>query len=114
MANALALCCAEGGHGVVVGTDCPPVDATYVRRAAEALTDTDVVLGPALDGGYGLVATRQSMPQIFRDVPWGTDAVLRATLAQAARAGFSVRVLDSIWDVDSASDWNRYLQHRKR
>ena len=114
MANALVRCHGDGFHGLVVGGDCPPVDAAYVRQAAEALGQADVVLGPALDGGYGLVGTRQPLPQIFLDIPWGTNAVLQATLERIEQAALSVRLLDPIWDVDTVSDWNRYLQYRRR
>jgi len=114
MANALARCHADGFQGLVVGGDCPPVDAAYARQAAEALGEADVVLGPALDGGYGLVGTRQPLPQIFLDIPWGTNAVLQATLERIEEAKLSVRLLEPIWDVDTASDWSFYLQYRQR
>mgnify|MGYP001814363555 CR=1 FL=1 len=113
MANALASCHADGVHGVVVGSDCPPIDAAYVRQAAEALGEADVVLGPASDGGYGLVGTGLPRPEIFKDIPWGTDAVLQVTLERIGEAALSVRLLAPIWDVDTASDWNRYLRYRR-
>ncbi len=113
MANALASCHADDVHGIVVGSDCPPIDATYVRQAAEALSETDVVLGPASDGGYGLVGTGLPRPEIFKDIPWGTDAVLQVTLERIEQAALSVRLLAPIWDVDTASDWNRYLRYRR-
>jgi len=114
MANALARSHAEGYYGIVVGSDCPPVDAAYVRQAAEALGEADVVLGPALDGGYGLIGTRQPLPQIYLNIPWGTDTVLQATLERIEQAELSVRLLEPIWDVDTVSDWKRYLQYRRR
>jgi rSAM/selenodomain-associated transferase 1 len=108
MANALAACHDEGCRGVVVGTDCPPVTASYIRQAMRALDDHDVVLGPAQDGGYALVGTRAPVPAIFRDVPWGSAQVLDVTLKRIAAAGHDVALLETVWDVDSAGDLARF------
>jgi rSAM/selenodomain-associated transferase 1 len=108
MANALAVCHAEGCPGLVVGTDCPPVDAAYVRQAVRALQDHDVVLGPAEDGGYALVGTRFPTPEIFRDVPWGSSRVLDVTLQRCAEAQLRVTRLKTVWDVDTAADLARF------
>lgn len=109
MADALAACHADGSPGVVVGTDCPPVDAAYVELAARALENHDVVLGPAEDGGYALVGTRAPAPGIFRDVPWGSSRVLDVTLARIAEQQLTVALLNTVWDVDSAADLARFL-----
>ena len=41
----------------------------------------DMVLGPAADGGYWLIGLRRPCPALFEGVDWGTDKVLRQTLA---------------------------------
>jgi uncharacterized protein len=103
---------AAAGRALVVGTDCPLIDAGYVAAAVAALEGADVVLGPAEDGGYGLVGLRCPAPELFRDMPWGSSTVLRATLQAAAAAGLSVKQLPEIWDVDTADAWQRYLALR--
>ena len=110
---ALQSCVASGARGIVVGTDCPDIDARYVRDAVDALDSHDAVLGPAADGGYGLVGARRPVPEIFRGILWGSAGVLAATLARAAAAGVSVARLPEIWDVDTAADWRRYLAWRE-
>lgn len=112
MHAALSRCLAQGSRGVVVGTDCPSVDAAYVRRALAALDDHDVVLGPAADGGYGLVGVRRAVPEMFHGISWGTATVLKESLSAASAAGASVALLEEIWDVDTAADWHRYLRER--
>ncbi|MFW6093656.1 MAG: TIGR04282 family arsenosugar biosynthesis glycosyltransferase [Pseudomonadota bacterium] len=101
----------------VVGTDCPDVDAGYVRAAARALTHADVVIGPAEDGGFGLIGARRAaagrLPALFREVPWGSATVLATTLRRAQAAGVSVARLREIWDVDTAEDWARFLAARR-
>lgn len=114
MQFALASAVARSGAGVVVGTDCPPVDAGYVRQALTALDDHDIVLGPAADGGYGLIAGRCPAPELFEGIRWGTSSVLRQTLEAAADAGYRVARLPQIWDVDTAADWQRFLDRPPR
>ena len=108
----------DDGYDAVclVGTDCPTVDTAYVQDAFAALCDADLVLGPAEDGGYGLVALNK-MPvtrwrPVFQDIAWGTADVLEATIARAAKQGLRVVCLPEIWDVDVPADWQRYLRWR--
>jgi len=67
----------------------------------------DCVIGPAEDGGYCLIGLRKNDPRVFADVPWSTGAVLTKTLTNAQRAGLSVRLLPSWWDVDDPGDLDR-------
>ncbi len=94
----------------VIGTDCPEIDAAYVEAAFAGLDQADVVLGPAEDGGYGLIALKQPEESLFADIPWGSDVVLQQTLAHAAAADLEVQLLPTIWDVDTPEDWQRYLR----
>jgi rSAM/selenodomain-associated transferase 1 len=111
MAGALATCVASGGIGVLVGSDCPTIDSNYVKQALTALANgADVVLGPAEDGGYGLVAVTQDHPVLFQGISWGTDQVLRQTLAKAQQQSLVVHLLDSLWDVDYLVDWRRFCE----
>lgn len=114
MHRAIACCVEAGALGIVIGTDCPAIDAGYVRQAVAALAVHDVVLAPAADGGYGLVGARCPVPAIFQQIAWGTGSVLTGTLAAAAAARHSVALLGEIEDVDTAADWNRYLRSRAR
>ena len=99
---------AAPGPLALIGTDCPvlaPADLLATRDALHA--GADVVLSPAEDGGYGLIALARPQPALFEGIPWSTEGVMGATLAQAARAGLSVRCLPTIWDVDVPADLDR-------
>ncbi len=117
MWGAIATALGNGVPGLVVGIDCPGIDAAYVGLALEHLRRVDVVFGPAEDGGYGLVgAATASAPQleaVFRNVPWGTDRVLDVSLQNCRHAGLKATLLPMIWDVDTAADWHRYLAERE-
>lgn len=108
MAHAIAASQADADRVLVVGTDCPLLDAQYVAAALTALDDNEVVLGPAEDGGYVLIGMRQLHPQLFTNVTWGTAAVCAQTLAAAQRLDLQVAQLPTLWDVDTLEDWQRY------
>jgi hypothetical protein len=109
MWRALEHSLAAGTAAVLIGTDCPDIDRRYVEHAFEQLETHDVVLGPAEDGGYGLIALgARPLPELFSDMPWGEATVLEHTLARARRSGARVSLLPTIYDVDRPVDWQRY------
>ena len=88
---ALAQMLAQGAKTVgAIGTDCPIIDASYIERAFAAADDTDIVIAPAEDGGYGLIVVSQPIKEIFTDIRWGTEHVLSETLAAAEHLGCCV------------------------
>lgn len=89
---------------IMIGSDCPGVDARVVREAFGALSDCDLVLGPALDGGYYLIGLAAPAPGLFRGIAWSTEAVTSQTLARASALGLSYQALPPLCDVDTARD----------
>ena len=67
----------------LVGTDIPWITADLVARSFEGLESADLVLGPAHDGGYYLVALSRAQPELFAGIEWSTPEVLAATRARA-------------------------------
>lgn len=104
LAHATAACLATAPLPVVaIGVDSPHLDLACVAAAAAALGGAaDVVLGPAADGGYYLIALRAPCPALFRDVAWGSASVLDDTLARARAAALRVQLLEPTFDVDDA------------
>jgi glycosyltransferase A (GT-A) superfamily protein (DUF2064 family) len=90
---------------VVVGTDCPDLNAETMQRAFQALQSTDVVLGPASDGGYYLLGLKEPQPALFSDIPWGTDRVCKLTQTIARGQGLSVCLLEVLDDIDRPADF---------
>jgi len=113
MLHALTESLAIAPAGLVVGADCQDIDADYIAGALAQLVHADVVLGPAEDGGYGLIGARRSarrgLPRLFDDMPWGTGDVLQLTLQRCRGAELHCSLLQEIWDVDTAADWQRFL-----
>lgn len=89
---------------VLIGSDCPFLDAQYLRRAASLLANHDGVLGPATDGGYVLLGLRRVSRLIFSGVPWGSDRVLAVTEDLMGSSGWSYRLLQPLPDIDRPDD----------
>lgn len=80
MAGALEDALRRASWALLIGTDCPELTAADLHQAASALQDgADAVLGPAADGGYYLIGLRRARADLFLDMPWGTERVLRET-----------------------------------
>jgi rSAM/selenodomain-associated transferase 1 len=109
LGDRLAACLAallERGAGrvAIVGADTPHVPGAAYAAALELLDHVDVVLGPATDGGYYLVAAKAPRPELFVGVPMGTDAVLAVTLRRVADRRLRVGLLPPLRDLDRLED----------
>jgi rSAM/selenodomain-associated transferase 1 len=105
LADAFARAFGRGATRVaIVGSDAPGVTRETALRALEALGEADVVLGPAEDGGYYLIALRAPHPELVRGIDWSTPVVLRQTLERATAARLVVRQIEPLRDVDTLAD----------
>ncbi len=109
MAGAFEHAFAHGHDRVlIIGSDCPGVTTELLEEAFASLTDHDVVVGPANDGGYYLLGMRRPQPFLFTDMPWSTSEVLEETLARTQVQGLSTYQLPYLSDVDHLEDWLGY------
>jgi hypothetical protein len=111
MRRAFTQAFAQGAKQVVlIGADCPGLTTAHFAQAFAALKKKDLVLGPAMDGGYYLIGLNQPAPSIFSEIPWGSEKVLAATLKRARGLALSTHTLEALADVDRAEDL-RHLHH---
>jgi rSAM/selenodomain-associated transferase 1 len=94
---------------IVISSDSPQISREIVAQAREALHEADVVLGPAEDGGYYLIAMRKPY-DVFSGVPMSTSVVMQRTIELAERQGLSVRLLETLFDIDELPDLLRLVQ----
>ena len=93
----------------LVGSDCVDLAEADIDIALEQLAaGTDVVLGPAHDGGYYLVGLSRLYRQLFAGIKWGTDRVLEDTRKRVAQSGLKLYELPVRRDLDRPEDL-RYL-----
>jgi uncharacterized protein len=96
------------GAAIVVGSDVPSLNTQDVADAATALcSGSDVVLGPAEDGGYYLIGMTVRRPELFSEISWGSPAVLSQTLARTHELGITPRMLRTTYDLDTIDDLRR-------
>lgn len=107
---------AEGASKILaIGSDSPTLNPTWITDAVLALDHTDVVIGPAEDGGYYLVGVRGDVDEIFAGIPWSTGKVAEVTVERARALGLSVHMLPAWYDVDDAASLQRaYGDSRSR
>jgi rSAM/selenodomain-associated transferase 1 len=110
--RALAAAAGEAGVTAVaaLGSDHPTLPLALVHRAFERVeAGADVVLGPAEDGGYYLIALSAGAvaPRLFAEIAWSTGAVLAETLARCRELGLAVELLPEASDVDTPDDLRR-------
>ncbi|WP_044170505.1 TIGR04283 family arsenosugar biosynthesis glycosyltransferase [Kamptonema formosum] len=91
-------------RAAIIGTDCPDLDARVLGTAFEQLLTSDLVLGPAADGGYYLIGLRRFVPELLTGITWGTGLVLQQTAAKADRLNLTTSKLQQLADIDRPED----------
>lgn len=94
----------DGCQAIIIGTDVPGLTITHLGDAIDALAWHDLVIGPATDGGYYLIGLRSPRPDLFADMPWGTDDVLTRTLDRARSSRLDVHLVGQLSDIDRPED----------
>ncbi len=109
MANAAQSVLSTGASAcVIVGTDAPDLSPAILQDAIAALDRVDVVLGPALDGGYYLIGMNRPRPELFTGISWGTSSVFASTLDAVKQANLTVGLLPALLDIDTGEDLDRW------
>lgn len=98
LTSRLAALFTRKGPTIVIGTDCPQVDAKDIAAAFQALRRNDMVFGPADDGGFWLLGANGPLRRGFFDgVRWSHAETLSDV---KARTGGSFAELRTLVDVD--------------
>ena len=98
---------------IVISSDSPHISLEIVTQAREALDAADVVLGPADDGGYYLIAMRRPY-DVFSGIPMSTSIVAQKTIELAESQGLKVHTLEHVFDIDELPDLVRLARLLER
>ena len=109
MRSALAVSLQLSPRALLLGTDCPALDAGVLNRADAALAaGADSVFVPTADGGFALTGFRRdaitAIDAVFAAIPWSTSAVMSSVRDQLLRAGLRWTELATLADVDEPPD----------
>jgi hypothetical protein len=89
---------------VIIGTDCPALDESIIHTAFAKMSDSDVVIGPATDGGYYLLGMKKLHPFLFQNVEWSTSSVLTQTIDLCKINELTYFLLNELSDIDEEKD----------
>lgn len=93
---------------IFFGSDTPDLSQRHVTNAIDAMKIYDVVIGPALDGGYYLIGMKKAYEGLLNDMPWSSDQVLPTTLDRCGQMGLNVHLLEPLSDCDLPEDLDRW------
>nr|WP_310523256.1 TIGR04282 family arsenosugar biosynthesis glycosyltransferase [Polymorphobacter sp.] len=89
---------------LLLGADIPDLAPHHLTAAAEALATNPAVIGPAEDGGYWLLGLATPAPQLFENMPWGTETVFETTSSRLTNPV----LLPVLADLDRPEDLPRW------
>ncbi len=89
---------------VIIGTDCPELDAGLIMNAFSYLNRNDVLIGPAKDGGYYLLGMKKTHTFFFEDMEWSCNKVLEATISLCTKHNLQYELLPQLHDIDEEKD----------
>ncbi len=105
MAAAFRIALTRYQRVLLIGTDCPALDASVLHAAATALADgNDAAFVPAVDGGYVLIGLSRVHPDLFRDISWSTSRVMAETERRLVNLGWQWHKLKPLPDIDDPQD----------
>ncbi|GAA0465716.1 TIGR04282 family arsenosugar biosynthesis glycosyltransferase [Parasphingorhabdus litoris] len=93
---------------IFLGSDTPDLSAHHVNAAIHALQKSDVVIGPADDGGYYLIGIAKPYPFLFENMRWSTEHVMPDTLHRLRQQKIGFELLETLHDCDRPEDLDRW------
>ena len=88
----------------IIGSDCASLTADIVNDGFALLDKSDVVIGPAEDGGYYLLAIKRPSLYLFKQMEWSTQHVFDKSVLRIKEAGQTYTLLPTLNDIDNLQD----------
>ena len=89
---------------VLIGSDLPDITTSQINAGLEVLNTSDVVFGPAEDGGYYHVGFSKFHDFVFQNKPWSQDNLLEETLSELKEKRVTFSTLETLNDIDTFED----------
>ena len=99
---------------VLMGMDIPHIHRETIQNAFDNLDNKDIVIHPALDGGYYLIGMKQEYASIWNIKRYGTNTVMYDTLQHMKAENLSVSVGQMYYDIDDKDDLKQLWNDIKR
>jgi rSAM/selenodomain-associated transferase 1 len=89
---------------ILIGSDLPDISPSIIQEAFDKLEKSEVVFGPAEDGGYYLIGMKKPRKFIFENKPWSETELLKLTLEELGKQDVSYSFLQTLNDIDTFED----------
>jgi len=111
MANSLVKEFGSGAKKVcIIGTDIYNLSTQIIVKAFRQIQDNNVVIGPAMDGGYYLLGLNSLNTKLFADISWSKSTVLKNTINNINHLGLKYELLEYLSDVDEYDDIPKFIK----
>jgi len=95
----------------IIGSDLFDLNPSHINKTFKALDENDIVIGPAHDGGYYLLAMKSLYSEVFKNKSWGTSTVFKDTLKDLKNKDF--HLLETLNDIDVYNDLKNIQAFKK-
>lgn len=92
----------------LIGTDIPHLSTDLLEESILFLKNTDVILGPSVDGGYYLIGIKKPNEYLFQNMTWSIDTVLSETIQRISMNNKTYHLLKTLPDIDTSDDWEKH------
>lgn len=95
---------------IIIGSDCPAIEPKHLEKSLTNFDTTDVVFGPAIDGGYYLLGMNKYYPELFKNVEWSSEKVLDQSISICINKNLKHQLLEPLRDIDTKDDLDFYFE----
>ncbi len=95
---------------VMIGADCFALTSAHIQQAFEGLKTHDFVIGPAVDGGYYLIAMKKWNRWVLEGKQWSTPHLMEETKQDILSNNGKLLELETLRDIDTAEDLNQFTE----
>ncbi len=95
---------------LILGNDCPQLDAGILRDALDRFETASAVIGPDHRGGVFLIGVTANTAPVLSTIQWNQNTDFSQLTCALLRGNVSLSVLPECVDVDNTHDLNRVLR----
>jgi rSAM/selenodomain-associated transferase 1 len=106
--NAFNVAFLQSQYNVIIGSDCLDIGPEIITESYKHLEAYDLVIGPAMDGGYYLIGMKSYYASLFEDIEWSSEKVLSQTIEKAKSLKLNVKLMTELSDIDNEDDLAKY------
>ncbi len=103
LAHSVRMLFAMGYKRVLqMGTDSPHLETAALKKAHQSLSQNDIVIGPAFDGGFYLLGMKKPYLELYKELPLSSSNTCNELLKKATERLLRFQLLERLHDIDTA------------